>query len=226
MFSVFEYLSPLSSLSVTIITITKERFHSESAKKKINQCKMYAFVRIAYHNYKNQFLFFQQDVFRLKQPRQVGDLFSYLVTSPRVNRSRRTRAADDDDDDAAFGSALWLYQQEQRGERDAPPRAPRSAEPADDAFGAWESAASAPSGPPSRSGRPPSSVLHPGPAGGEFPVHEGHSVKEFPSHLGIRPKYQIHEENLTKYTVMEGECGRRESQEEKALFLFSLSFSS
>nr|AVU05021.1 insulin-like androgenic hormone receptor [Penaeus chinensis] len=120
----------------------------------------------------------------------------------KVNRSRRTRAADDDD--AAFGSALWLYQQEQRGERDAPPRAPRSAEPADDPLFAWEKAASAPSGPSSRSGRPPSPGLHPGPAGGEFPLHEGHSVKEFPSHLGIRPMYQVHEENLTKYTVMEG----------------------
>ncbi|XP_069989588.1 insulin-like growth factor 1 receptor [Penaeus vannamei] len=117
----------------------------------------------------------------------------------KVNRSRRTRAADDDDD-AAFGSVLWLYQQEQRAEPDAPPRAPRSAAATDDPLGAWETAASASSG----ARRPPSSGLHPGPAGGEFPVHEGHSVKEFPSHLGIRPEYQIHEENLAKYTVMEG----------------------
>ncbi|ROT82247.1 hypothetical protein C7M84_024593 [Penaeus vannamei] len=71
----------------------------------------------------------------------------------KVNRSRRTRAADDDDD-AAFGSVLWLYQQEQRAEPDAPPRAPRSAAATDDPLGAWETAASASSG----ARRPPSSA--------------------------------------------------------------------
>ncbi|XP_042888474.1 insulin-like peptide receptor [Penaeus japonicus] len=122
----------------------------------------------------------------------------------KVNRSRMTRStAIDVDDD--FGSTLWLYQMEQPNEWDAPSRALRSADPAEDSLGLLDLATATTSGPSSSQlGRPPASLLHASPAGGEFPVHEGHSVKEFPSHLGIRPKYQMHEENLTRYTVMEG----------------------